>query len=44
MGDYVSISDSEFRRWSAGIHHFWRNSVAILSNSLLHTALDFVNG
>ena len=26
------------------IQHFWRNLVAIFSNSLLHTALDFVNG
>ena len=25
-------------------NHFWRNSVAIFSNSLLQTALDFVNG
>ena len=27
-----------------GSNHFWRNSVAIFSNSLLQTALDFVNG
>jgi hypothetical protein len=45
VGDYVSMSDSEFRRWTlGGSNHFWRNSVAILSNSVLHTALDLVNG
>ena len=45
VGDYVSMSDSEFRRWThGGSNHFWRNSVAIFFNSLLHTALDFVNG
>jgi hypothetical protein len=41
---YVSMSDSEFRRWARdGSNHFWRNSVAIFSNSLLHTALNFAN-
>ena len=45
VGDYVSMSNSEFRRWTrGGSNHFWRNSVAINSNSLPHTALDFANG
>jgi hypothetical protein len=45
VGDYVSMSNSEFRRWTrGGSNHFWRNSVAIFSNSLPHTALDFANG
>ena len=44
VGDYVSMSDSEFRRSArSGSNDFWCNSVAILSYSLLHTALDFVN-
>jgi hypothetical protein len=45
VGDYVSISDSEFRRWArGGSNDFRRNLAAIFSNSLLHTALDFANG
>ena len=45
VGDYVSMSDSEFRRWTrGGSNDFWCNLVAIFSNSLLHTALDFANG
>jgi hypothetical protein len=42
VGDYVSVSVSDFRRWTrGGSNHFWRNSVA---SSLLHTALHFANG
>ena len=45
VGDYVWMPDSEFRRWArCGSNDFWRNSAAIFSNSLLHTALDFANG
>ena len=45
MGDYVSMSDSEFRRWDARwIQPLLAELGRIFSTSLLHTALDFANG